>query len=270
MNDTSIYVVTHKKVELPNKEGYIPIIVGNHDVKIEKAVYDNIGDNIAEKNPNFCELTALYWIWKNDLESKFVGISHYRRFLLKNARKFTPDNLLDVKTCEKWLNKYDIILPFPRVWFDCTVQDWFLKTDGKEKDLVMLRKIINEKHPDSLQYYDDVMNGYEASYCNMFVMPKKLFDEYCQWLFDILFELEKRTDISSYTALEARIYGFLSERLLNVWVRQKKLKVKYVHMYEENKHRSRKNRLKEKLMHIIVNKSIFSPLRKCKWGYMDK
>ena len=61
---------------------------------------------------------------------------------------------------------------------------------------------------------------------NMFVMKKQLFDEYCSWLFSILFELEKRIDISGYNQYEARVYGFISERLFNVWFKKQKLKVK--------------------------------------------
>lgn len=62
----------------------------------------------------------------------------------------------------------------------------------------------------------------------MFVMKKELFDEYCAWLFDILFELEKRIDISRYDAYQARVFGFLGERLFNVWLEKKKLKIKEI------------------------------------------
>ena len=62
----------------------------------------------------------------------------------------------------------------------------------------------------------------------MFVMKKQLFDEYCSWLFSILFELEKRIDISGYNQYEARVFGFISERLFNVWLEKQQLKVKEV------------------------------------------
>ena len=74
------------------------------------------------------------------------------------------------------------------------------------------------------------MNFNANSYCNMFIMKRDNFDKYCEWLFYILFELEKETDLTGYTASEARIYGYLSERLLNVWVKQNNLKLKYCRM----------------------------------------
>ena len=61
---------------------------------------------------------------------------------------------------------------------------------------------------------------------NMFVMKKTLFDEYCSWMFNILFKLEKRIDISGYNQYEARVFGFISERLFNVWLENQQLKVK--------------------------------------------
>ena len=63
---------------------------------------------------------------------------------------------------------------------------------------------------------------------NMFIMKKEILDEYCTWLFDILFELEKRTDASKYDSFHARFYGRISELLLDVWVNKNKIKYEEV------------------------------------------
>lgn len=73
----SLFVVTHKEVnKIP--EGRVLIGVGRNDIK-NVEVYDCAGENIAEKNANYCELTALYWIWKNS-DAETIGMEHYRRF----------------------------------------------------------------------------------------------------------------------------------------------------------------------------------------------
>lgn len=74
----TMYMVTHKDVDFIPK-GRTPILVGN-SISTKNFLRDNTGDNISCKNACFCELTAMYWIWKNDKDSDFVAIEHYRRF----------------------------------------------------------------------------------------------------------------------------------------------------------------------------------------------
>lgn len=246
--DTEIYIVTHKQVNLPQMQGYIPIIVGKNEVKYSQCVRDNTGDNIAKKNTNYCELTALYWLWKN-IDTKNIGLCHYRRFFTKYIFTKKP---ISIANAERLLTHYDIIVPQTWILLGCTVQNWFLKTDGKQKDLDNLRKIIKKQYPEYIKVYDEVMNGNEAFYCNMFIMSKQLLDKYCEWLFSILFALEEITDLTGYTATEARIYGFLSERLFNVWVKKNNLKIKYMPMYEKDNGLQIKKKMKDKIKHILL------------------
>ena len=66
MSKLKILVATHQKDILFNDDIYMPIQVGkslsNTDFGIQG---DNTGDNISAKNPYYCELTSLYWAWKN-------------------------------------------------------------------------------------------------------------------------------------------------------------------------------------------------------------
>ena len=75
----SIYVVTHKKYNIPKMKGYIPIQVGASLHENLGYKVDSDGDNISYKNPNYCELTALYYMWKN-LDDDIIGLTHYRRY----------------------------------------------------------------------------------------------------------------------------------------------------------------------------------------------
>ena len=180
---------------------------------------DSIGDNISLKNKSFCELTGLYWVWKN-ADDTIVGLEHYRRYLADNKRGTSPLAYDDIV---KILEKKDVILP--KITKIPSTVRYAYSLMHHEKDLELLRKVICNLYPDYVKDYDDVLNGRELYICNIMICKKELMDEYCQWLFDILFELEKMIDISDYDDRQKRIFGFLSERLLNVWIRHNHLKI---------------------------------------------
>lgn len=97
------------------------------------------------------------------------------------------------------------------------------------EDLMKCREIIAQKYPQYLKEFDEVLDEHSYYAFNMFISSNQLFQKYAEWLFDILFEVEKETDISSYDAYNKRIYGFLSERLFNVWIKHhNKLSIKRV------------------------------------------
>lgn len=229
-----IYVASHKKANFPENEIYIPIQVGAEGKEKLGYVTDNTGDNISAKNSNYCELTGTYWIWKNDT-SEIVGLTHYRRYFF---RKWNSNKLKDVLTEEdikEILKKYDIIIPEKTKSIKYTVKEAYAKLH-EEKDLEQCRKIIQEKYPEYQEAFDKVMERKSLYACNMFIANKKIFDEYYKWCFDILFTLEKRIDISNYDAYNKRIYGFLSERLFNVWLEKNtQLKKKEVPVYNVDK-----------------------------------
>ena len=104
-------------------------------------------------------------------------------------------------------------------------------------DLDETRRILEEKYPEYIPVYDRSMKKTTGHRFNMFIMKKELADAYCTWLFDILFELEKRLDISDYSANDKRVFGFVSERLLDVWLEQNQIKCKdipYIFLEKEN------------------------------------
>lgn len=218
--------MTHKEFNCPDINGYIPLAVGkalNNKVNYNG---DDTGDNISIKNKNYCELTGLYWIWKNDKDSDIIGISHYRRYFTKQKFFRKERGFIDNNTIEKILKTYDIILP-PREIYRETATEQYCLNSGFKKDLDLVREIIKNKYPDYLETYDRIFNQNLIHQFNMMVTNKKLYNDYCKWLFDILFELEKNIDLSKgYNDYQKRIYGFLSERLLNVWVYKNKLKIK--------------------------------------------
>lgn len=229
--DIKILIATHKKYWMPNDEVYIPIHVGKKDKQNLGYIGDNIGDNISVKNPNYCELTAIYWAWKN-LRADYIGLVHYRRYFTKhnfrNCEKKKQDILLK-SDFENILKDVDIIVPDKRKYYIETNRSHYNHAHYK-KDLDETENIIKELYPKYATAFNKVMNRTWAHMFNMFVMRKDYFDEYCEWLFTILFELEKRIDISNYTVMEARVFGFISELLLDVWLETKQIEYKEINV----------------------------------------
>lgn len=228
-----IYIAAHKKFDVPSNEIYIPLQVGSKGKDNLGYTLDCSGDNISLKNPYFCELTGLYWIWKNS-DADYVGLVHYRRYFYKSVL-CNIKNILEKDKIINILNKNDIILSQRGYTWGSSVRGQYEKKHIKD-DLDKCEKILKDKYPDYSLYFDKVFNG--DYYCpfNMIICKKKLFNSYCEWLFDILFELEKEIDLSDRESYNSRVYGFLSERLLNVWVLKNNLKVKELPVFnnEEN------------------------------------
>lgn len=223
---TTMYVMTHKKFECPKIEGYLPLHVGKHGKQDIGYKTDDTGENISIKNPNYCELTGLYWGWKNDQSAEAIGISHYRRYFTKARISRKEKHYINQKDIEKILGQFDVILPKKEIYKESAKEQYCLEA-GFMKDLNILREIILDKYPEYLEMYDKIMGQNLMHQFNMMICTKKVYDQYCQWLFNILFDLEQKIDLTKgYNDYQKRIYGFLSERLLNVWIYFNELKVK--------------------------------------------
>ncbi len=226
MNIT-ILVATHKRYWMPSDKIYLPLHVGAEGKAPLPYTPDNTGENISSKNPNYCEITGLYWAWKN-LTTDYIGLCHYRRYLGK--RIYTNDMekkkaaIFRKADYEALLATHDIILPKKRCYYIETVRNQYEHAHFKE-DLDEVEQIIAEKYPDYSDAFRKVMGRRSLRILNMFVMKKSLFDEYAEWLFDILFAAEKKIDLSQRRDYQARIFGFLAERLFNVWLEKKQLRV---------------------------------------------
>ena len=220
MKNIAILVAAHKPYRMPEDDIYLPLQVGaegkDTDLGFTK---DNTGDNISSKNKNYCELTGLYWAWKN-LDVGYIGLSHYRRHFRMNRAKDRWKRVADRSFIESKLDEADIILPKPRNYFIETNYSQYVHAHHKE-DLDTTRAIISEKYPDYIDAYDKVMRSTRGHRFNMFIMKREYFDEYMKWLFDILEELENRLDITGYSVNDSRVFGFVSERLLDVWINTK-------------------------------------------------
>ena len=230
-----IYVITHKKFDdsIIDKKHYLILHVGPNDNSKKEYLRDDVKDNISYKNLSYCELTGLYWIWKNDKSDSntITGLVHYRRFFTSKREDILytyfdmHPNQISFSVIEKTLQKYDIILPTPVTIYRTVSQ--FYSDIHNGQDLKLTREVIKEVAPDYLKDFDKVLNHtHYFYYGNMMICKKYVLDNYCEWLFNILSNLEPKINIDKYDDYQKRVFGFISERLLQVWVLHNNLNIK--------------------------------------------
>lgn len=234
-NNTKLLVCVHKAGTFLSDGQYMPVQVGKANSTTELNIQgDDTGENISRKNPYYCELTALYWAWKNLKPADYIGLCHYRRYfdftpfhyreryLIRAEQLGKSQRLPDLK---KLFRRYDIVLPVSMVFGESLREHYGKHHIGRDIDV--LREVIEKLTPGYLDAFDSVMDRSNclAGY-NMFLSGWDTFNRYCEWLFPVLFELEKKIEVSD-DPYQARIFGFLGERLLNVYCRHHRLRVKY-------------------------------------------
>ena len=219
MKDIKVIIATHKTYKMPSDKLYLPLHVGAEGKKDLGYTKDNTNDNISLKNSNYCELTGLYWAWKN-LNADYIGLSHYRRHFSLKRKKDIFDSVLTLEQASKILDTTDIIVPKKRNYYIETLYNHYKHTLYIEP-LDITGRIIEEKYPEYLDESNKLKKRKSAHMFNMFIMKKDKLDEYCTWLFDILFSLEKVIDISQYDTFHSRFFGRISELLLDVWLNTK-------------------------------------------------
>ncbi len=234
MSNIKILVAEHKPAYHIDNPLLLPVHVGaalsGANLGIQRD--DDGQDNISTKNPNYCELTAIYWAWKN-LDADYYGLFHYRRYLsfADATDEFTTKPYLSIKsaeqkigidqqTIEQVIAGVDAVVPRPEdVSKHRGESNAYLqyKKDHYIADLDICLEYIIEKYPDIAPHVQSVHEPYVYSY-NMFVMKKTVFEEYCEYIFDVLRYFDTQSDISGYDSYQSRVDGFLAERLTSIFV----------------------------------------------------
>lgn len=219
--DICIIVATHKKYKMPQDSMYLPVQSGS-------ALYPNLGyqrddegENISNKNTAYNIMCVKYWAWKN-LEADYIGITHYRRhFTISESKEKKIENVITEVQLKKILKKVDIILSPKRYYPFFTIESHYTHTKGgyigiHKRDLEVLREVIFELHPDYSFHLETVLkrNFYHSG--SLFIMKRLLYNKYCEFIFSIGDELEKRLkqerpDLTRYIAS-------MTELLIDVWI----------------------------------------------------
>ena len=219
-----IAVAAHRQTWLPEGELYLPMEAGaalreTHltDGAGRLLTRDDVGPNISRKNAAYCELTVLYWLWRQQ-EADALGLCHYRRYFA--GRRLGPkrERLLTGQQAERLLRDCDCVLPKRRHYFIQSSYDQYTHAHH-ERDLLVTRQVLAQL-PDSryADAFDTVMRRTSGHRFNMLLMKRPLFEEYCGWLFGVLSAVEAGLDTGGYDAADGRVFGYLAERLLDVWL----------------------------------------------------
>lgn len=216
----AVIVAAHKKYRMPVDGMYLPVQVGAAGKESIGYQRDDEGENISDLNPCFCELTGLYWAWKN-LCADYIGLVHYRRhFRAKTHGKDAFENVLAKRDIEADLGKVKVFVPRKRRYWIETLYSHYRHThDAFQLDET--RKILCEKYPEYTASFDRACSRRWGYMFNMMIMEKTLFSGYCSWLFSILFELRERLGEEGLSPFQRRYYGRVSEIIFNAWLDQK-------------------------------------------------
>lgn len=233
-----IYIATHKKLhfDLPPIYKWVQVNAAKNG-EWEGYLHDSDGeDNISEKNDSYCELTVLYQLWKNS-KADIQGLCHYRRFLGKrptisllemgSGYIFKKDSIgkqvLAENDLKGLLDEADVLLarnlgPYPLTAFEDLQRFVYLE------DITAMIAVIEKFFPDYQEALWETLAATNLSYCNIFIAKRSFTHAYCPWLFSVLRKVEKMVDISGYDKNHKRIFGYLAEVLLNVYVRRNRIR----------------------------------------------
>ena len=234
---TNLFVAAHKLGWPSLPEGYTVIQAGAaiHDHLPQASAWDDVGENISQKNPNYCELTALWWI-AHHAEDDILGLAHYRRLfdfapcsnpLLDHYRRTAdaPDlqAMLRIGGVPGLLDDCDILLPRAQYFNEGLAAQYRLAHRSSDFDAMEDAFLVH--HPKERDVFRCVMQGHRQYGYNMLVARREIFCAYVDWLFTILDDVAERITVST-DPYQARVFGFLSERLMAVFVATQHLRVR--------------------------------------------
>lgn len=169
---------------------------------------DNVGDNLSLRNRDYCELSALYWAWKNDHKSDYIGLCHYRRRFVLSQKQFAYIE-------EQQL---DAVYTVPKIIDQGVEYEFVVRCNHvKEEVWQFLEEAIYKLYPDYAEAWEKLKKSFFLITLNMLIMKRSVLEDYCSWLFSILSEVDRHyTERGIWP--ENRYLGYLGECLTTVYV----------------------------------------------------
>lgn len=226
MMEIFMLIATHKEFDqVVNDDCYHVMKNGSIYKSIDGYLKDDIGDNVSAYQPLLCELSSLYCTWKN-YEYDVLGLCHYRRYFAKDKKDVT--SILSKFDIINILDGCDLIVPKPSKYFFITPTEYYIrfhnkKTTSLRKHYIdLLSEVISSEFPEYKKSMEIVFGRKYAHLKNMFIMRKDLANKYCEFLFGVLFALDKREKFRE------RALGTVGEFLIDIWI--EKNNISYIEM----------------------------------------
>lgn len=238
-SSTKILVCYYKQIfTVPTNPIYLNLQCGKDETNLDLGmIADNTGDNISIRNRYWSEITGLYWAWRNMEKVDYIGLCSYRRFFNFKKNTLSAIRIIPTTYCDKIneikipntkqiLSDYDIIIPKPYSYAHSIRNVWIM--NYREADFLVLKEVVHNLSPEydkafhSIFYSTNKLIGH-----NMFIMSWEHFDEYCKWVFSILFEVEKKINPTKYPISQVRVFGYMHELLLSVFIKKNNFKKYY-------------------------------------------
>ena len=236
MSDIKIFVSHYKKARIIENGIIRPMNVGaalHGELEGIPLRDDAHPDNISADNLSYCELTGIYYAWKH-IEADYYGFCHYRRFFsfskkkstltanVENLAKKSPEQIvkkygMDEENIRNTVEEYDVLMQKPYYIFITNRFMYTLAPSGVTRDLDYCLEIIKRDYPHMYKIAKRYLHCPMSYTCNMFVMKKEIFNDYCEWLFDILGKFDKAIDTSSYKGAKSHVAAYLGERLTGIY-----------------------------------------------------
>ena len=236
-----IFVCTFDKEIKTSSDVFIPMQVGKAVSNFDFGyVNDDTGDNISEKNQYYSEQSGVYWVWKNlkDSHPEYVGFCHYRKLpyfakdhvvaeFYTTLHKYRKSGSLELDNIRPYLIGADCVCIKP-LEFNDTVEKIY-KSCHIAEDFDVLHNLIKEKYSQYLEAFEYILCRRKMMFpYNIYIMRWDLFDEYCNFIFSVFADLEKLIVLKSHTGYQSRVFGYIAERLLTVFLEYKRARVRCV------------------------------------------
>lgn len=219
-NSVAVYVMTHGPECKWTGSYCFPIEIGAACHEIHSSyIRDDDGDNISKKDILYCELTGLYWMWKNDSAHDFLGLYHYRRIFKLSRSKIIS-----------YLRDYEWIVPkVTRV--NPNISEHYIREHIPE-DWRHLMETLKDLYPEYYNTAQSLFGKDEVYFTNMFISSREMVSDYCNWLFPILQAVEVKLNLNDgRSKYQQRAIGFMAERLFYLYIKHNNFNVKEVRIW---------------------------------------